>query len=53
MFISYNQHDSASSLEFWILLRLPVVKINLYNRPLRMVSLPNHDIYPLSEALPE
>jgi len=30
----------------WIPLRLPVVKIGLYNRPLRVVSLSNHDFYP-------
>ncbi len=45
----------ASSLDFWIPLRLPVVKIGLYNRPLRVVSLlkipslsrwSNHDFYP-------
>ncbi len=38
--------DPASSLDFWIPLRLPVVKIGLYNRPLRVVSLSNHDFYP-------
>ena len=43
----------ASSLDFWIPLRLPVVKINIYNWPLRVVSLSNHDIYlPLAD-LPE
>ncbi len=36
----------ASSLDLWIPLRLPVVKIGLYNRPLRVVSLSNHDFYP-------
>jgi hypothetical protein len=44
--ISYSQHDSASSLDFWIALRLPIVKIGLYYRPLRVVSLSNHDFYP-------
>jgi hypothetical protein len=37
----------------WIPLRLPVVKIGLYNRPLRVVSLSNHDFYPPLADSPE
>jgi len=52
----------ASSLVFWIPLRLPVVKIGLYNRPLRVVRLvgelkscrlSNHDFYPPLADSPE
>ena len=43
----------APSLDFWIPLRLPVVKINIYNWPLRVVSLSNHDFYPPLADLPE
>ena len=41
-----SSKPGASSLVFWIPLRLPVVKINIYNWPLRVVSLSNHDFYP-------
>jgi hypothetical protein len=37
----------------WIPLRLPVVKIGLYNRPLRVMGLSNHDFYPPLADLPE
>jgi hypothetical protein len=38
--------ESITLRKDWIPLRLPVLKISLYNWPLRVVSLSNHDFYP-------